>query len=65
MTGELRENGDSVHWIVVPDSPHESEIPREQSREDKQYIPRERSRMSRVPRHHKWTTGRSSVTLHR
>jgi hypothetical protein len=65
MTSELCESGDSAHWIVVQDCPRESEISREQSREDKEYVPREKNRIPRVPRHHKWTTGRSAVTLHR
>lgn len=56
---------DSSQGIIVQDCPQETEISRKQSREDKEYVPRERSRIPRVPRQHKWMTGRSAVTLHR
>ncbi len=65
MASKLRDGCDSAQWIVVQDRQHETETPREVLREDKEYVPRERNRMPRVPRHHRWTTGRSTVTLHR
>ena len=62
---ELCKCDDASKRIIVQDFPQETEIPRKQSREDKKYVPIKRNRMPRTPRHHKWTTGRSAVTLHR
>jgi len=55
----------SSHRIDVLDSPHENEIPRRQSCENEEHVLIGRNRLSRVPKHSKWMSGRSAVTLHR
>ena len=55
----------SFQGIIVQDSPKETGFSKKQSREDKKYVSREKNRIPRVPRHHKWISGRSAVSLHR
>ena len=65
MTSKLCEKKGSVQWIPVQNHPQEIETPKVQSKEDKKYVPREKNRTPQVPRHHRWTTGRSRASLHR
>jgi len=55
----------SFQEIIVQDCPKETGFSRKQSREDKEYVSREKNFMLPVSRHHKWTNGRSPVSLHR
>lgn len=65
MVPQNLNNEKSHHKIILQDCCQDAEIPREQTSEDRGYVPFEKRHIPRATRQDRWMTGRSAVTLHR
>lgn len=65
MIAKNLDNKKSHYKIILQDCCQDAEVPREQNREDKGYVPFEKKHVPRVTRQDRWMTGKSAVTLHR